>query len=137
LEFVAANPHPTQNGPNPCCCLKQDEIRTAHLLIAEEAEMARDDLLEKEATQGEKMIEIKVRFWTNDIAEGEGLIRPKHAWTSGVVRMERNKTHGIIPENPVPFQSLLDLPAVLEKVLQQHGIRLHASRRMSKYIVGD
>lgn len=97
----------------------------------------KDDLVELEARQGEKMIEIKVRFWTNQIAEGEGMVRPKHAWTSGVVRMERNQTHGIIPENPTPFQSLMDLPAVLEKVLHQHGVKLHPSRRMKRYLTND
>jgi hypothetical protein len=88
-----------------------------------------------EANQGEKMIEVKLRFWTNEItsAQGEGII-PKHAWTAGVVRMARNKSHGIIPENPRLFHSLLDVGAVVEKVLLQHGITLHPSKKMRKYI---
>lgn len=83
------------------------------------------------------MIEIRVRFWTNDIAEGDGMILPKHAWSSGVVRMERNPSHGVEPGAPKPFHSLMDLPAVMEKVLQEHGIRLHPSRRMQKYLVAE
>ena len=86
-----------------------------------------------EAKQGEKMIEIKLRFWTNDIAEA-GKVIPKHAWTSEVVRIEANKSHGIVPSNPAPFHSLLDVGVVIEKVLIQHGVVLHTSRRMSKYI---
>lgn len=91
-------------------------------------------LAAQEAKYGERMIEIKVRFWTNNIADGEGNVLPKHAWTSGVVRMERNATHGIVPDEPTPFHSLLDFSGVMEKVLQRHGIRLHPSRRMQKYI---
>src|SRR5690348_15040250 len=60
------------------------------------------------AGKGERMIEIKVRFWTNDIADTKGDVIPRHAWSSGVVRMEANHTHGIKPKNPAPFNSLLD-----------------------------
>lgn len=83
---------------------------------------------------GEKMIEVKLRFWTDDIAGTEGNIVPKHAWTSGVVRIERNDSHGIIPGDPRPFNSLMEIPAVIEKVLVQHGIKLHCNRRMFDYI---
>jgi hypothetical protein len=86
------------------------------------------------AKQGEKMIEVKIRFWTNDISEEKGKIVPKHAWTSGVVRMERNKSHGIAPKHPKPFHSLLDVSAVIENVLIEHGIMLHPARRMKKYM---
>ena len=89
---------------------------------------------EKEAKYGEKMIEVKVRFWTNDIAKGEGQIKPKHAWTSGVIRMERNESHDVIPMYPRPFNSLMEVPAVIEKVLVEHGITLHLDRKMRKYI---
>lgn len=87
-----------------------------------------------EAKQGEKMIEVKLRFWTNDISAQPGKVIPKHAWTGGVVRMERNKSHGIEPGNPQPFHSLLEVSAIIEKVLIEHGVVLHPSRRMKKYI---
>ena len=90
-------------------------------------------LEEKEAAHGQKMIEVKIRFWTNDIAEGKGKIVPKHAWSSGVVRMEGNKSHSIEPENPLPFHSLMDVSAAIEKVLINHDIVLHPSRRTKKY----
>ncbi len=85
------------------------------------------------ASHGEKMIEVKIRFWTNNIAEGKGKIIPKNAWSSGVVRMEPNKSHDIKPLNPLPFHTLMDLPAIIEKVLINHGIVLHQSRKMKKY----
>jgi hypothetical protein len=90
---------------------------------------------QREAQFGERMIEIKIRFWTDNLAdsEGTGFIQPKHAWSAGVVRMERNKSHGIVPQSPVPFNSLMDLTAVIEKVLLAQGITLHASRKMHRY----
>jgi hypothetical protein len=92
------------------------------------------DVIEREAAQGEKMIEVKLRFWTNDIAEESGKILQKHAWSSGVVRLERNRSHGIEPGKPLPFHSLLDVGAIVEKALIEHGIVLHPSKRMQKYI---
>lgn len=88
---------------------------------------------QREAQQGERMIEIKIRFWTNDIAVGKGIIIPKHAQSSGVVRIERNQSHGIVPHKPLPFHSLMDLTSVIEKVLLAQGITLHSSRKMQKY----
>ena len=80
------------------------------------------------------MIEIKLRFWTNSIAKGKGYVILRHAWSSGVVRIERNETHGIKPAAPKPFHSLLDVGVIIERVLTSHGIVLHPSRKMRKYI---
>jgi hypothetical protein len=80
------------------------------------------------------MIEVKVRFWTNDLAEGKGKIRPKHAWGSGVVRIASNPSHGIAPKKPIPFNSLAEIPAKIEKVLIDHGVRIHADGQMKKYM---
>ena len=91
-------------------------------------------LEQREAKQGQKMIELKIRFWTNDIAEDKDHVIPKHAWSSGVVCIERNETHGIQPGSPVPFHSLLDVGSKVEKVLIDHGVVLHPSRRMRKYV---
>ena len=88
----------------------------------------------REAKLGERMIEVRVRFWTDEIAEGEGKIVPKHAWTSGVVRMGRNESHDIRPKNPRPFNSLMDLPRIIEMVLIEHGITLHRIGKTAKYI---
>jgi hypothetical protein len=88
----------------------------------------------REAQHGQRMIEVKIRFWTNDIAEGKGVIRPKHAWARGVVRMERKDTHNIKPQKALPFNSLMELPGVIEKVLIAHEITLHPSPKMRKYL---
>ena len=91
----------------------------------------------KTASTGEKMIEVKIRFWTDKIADAKDEIVPRHAWASGVVRMEANESHGISPANPVPFNSLLDLPAVIEEVLIAHDVKLIVNRRMRKYMLGS
>lgn len=91
----------------------------------------------QEAKYGQKMIEVRIRFWTNDIASEKGKVIPKHAWSSGVVRIEPNKAHGIIPKSPKPFHSLMDVSSVVEKVLIEHGIVLHTSKKMRKYILED
>ena len=92
---------------------------------------------DREARHGEKMIEVKIRFWTDGLASEAGKIVPKHAWAAGVVRMDSNRSHGISPENPVPFNSLLDVGAKIEQVLLDHGIVLHRSTRMKKYLSGE
>lgn len=79
---------------------------------------------EREAEYGKRMIEVKVRFWTDSIAEGEGKILQKVCWESGVVRMERNNVHGIIPEYPVPFNSMTEILPKIEQVLKIHGIKV-------------
>jgi hypothetical protein len=90
-----------------------------------------------EAKHGKKMIEIKVRFWTNNISSEPGKVIPKHAWASGVVHIQGNESHGIAPGNPKPFHSLLDVGAIIEDVLIEHEIVLHPARRMKKYMVTD
>ena len=87
----------------------------------------------REAEHGQKMIEVKLRFWTNDIADNPGQIVPKHAWSAGVVRIESNRAHGIVPAAPKPFHSLLDVGSVIEKLIIEQDIVLHPSSRMKKY----
>ena len=86
-----------------------------------------------EARHGEKMIEVKLRFFTNDLADEPGKVLPKHAWEAGVVRIERNDSHGLAPSSPIIFHSLLDVGAAIEKVLIQHRVKLHPSRKARKY----
>jgi len=80
------------------------------------------------------MIEVRIRFWTDKIATQPGHVVPKHAWDNGVVLMDSNQDHGISPGNPKPFKSLMDLTSVLEKVLIEHGVKLHPGDRLSKYV---
>ena len=76
------------------------------------------DIEAKKAPHGEKMIEVKFRFFTNAIAVEDGKIVPKHA-AAGVVRIERNEAHGITPGSPKPFHSLFNI-SLIERVLIDH-----------------
>lgn len=88
----------------------------------------------REARHGNKMIEVKVRFWTNDLAPKANTVIPGHAWTAGVVRLKPNPAHSISPSAPLPFNSLLELPVAIERLLIREGIVLHIGARMTKYI---
>ncbi len=94
----------------------------------------RKELDAKDRKWHQKMIEVKVRFWTNDLGNQPEKVRPRHAWTSGVVRVRRNDTHGIMPHHPLPFNSLMELPAIIEKALIEHDIVLHPGNKMKKYL---
>jgi hypothetical protein len=87
-----------------------------------------------EAKHGEKMIEIKLRFWTNNIAEEEGKVIPKHGWTTGIVRVEANRSHGIESGAPQTFNSLLEIGLAVEKALVEAGVTLHTAKRMRRYL---
>jgi hypothetical protein len=50
--------------------------------------------------------------------------------------MTPNKSHGIEPGPPVPFNSLMELPAKIEKVLIDNGIMLHLIGKNEKYLEG-
>jgi hypothetical protein len=95
------------------------------------------ELKAAEALHGEKMIELRIRFWTNGIAEEKGKIIPKHAWSGGMVRMEPNKAHGITSGEPVPFNSLMELTAVIEDVVIKNGIVLYPSNKTYRYLKGQ
>jgi hypothetical protein len=88
---------------------------------------------DRKPAPGEKMIQIKVRLMTNNIAPG-GKIRQKHAWTNGTIGIEKNNTHGIAPSRDIPFNSLLELPTRIEQLLIREAITLHPSHKMGKYI---
>ena len=88
----------------------------------------------KEAQHGKKMIEVRVRFWTNDLAEEKGKIMPKQAWGSGIVRIDTNSSHGIHAGEPIPFNSLAEIPAKIERVLIDSGVTIHRSSREKKYL---
>lgn len=89
----------------------------------------------RKAAYGEKTIEIRVHFFTNQLAR-RGYVRPKEGWTRGTVGITTNESHGIEPgSRPRHFNSLMELPAAIERVLIENGITLHTASKMDKYIV--
>lgn len=83
---------------------------------------------EKKAQHGDKMIELRVRFWTHEIAEKPGHVVPKKGWDSGMVAMDNNETHGIDPDTPRPFSSFVELQQAIHDTLVAHGVSLKPSR---------
>lgn len=108
-------------------------VSVNHLKATRERRMASgSNVGAREAKWGSRMIEVKVRFWTDNLAD-KGSVIPKHAWTSGVVRIVANETHGIKSSRPLPFNSLLEIGSAIEKVLIEQEVVLYPSRRMQRY----
>ncbi len=82
----------------------------------------------------ERMIEVRVRFFTNGIDPRKGYIVPKHGWPNGTVQIDRNESHGIEPGNALHFASLMEIPLAIEKMLIKHDIKIHRARRLANYI---
>jgi len=82
---------------------------------------------------GEKMIQLEIRLFTDEIAS-DGKVIPKHAWDTGMVTVQTNRSHGLRKGDPVPLNSLLELPASIEKLLLKQGIILHSGSRSAKYV---
>jgi hypothetical protein len=86
------------------------------------------------ARHGEKMLEVKVRFFTNAISGKPGTVIPAHGMTKGFVRMDHNEAHGIRGGRPRPFNSLMEIPAAIEQVLIDNRVQLYAAAKTGKYI---
>jgi hypothetical protein len=89
------------------------------------------------AAPTENMIEIRIRFFTDDIAPGKNIIEPKHAWDTGMVMVTANHSHGLKAIQPLPFHSLMDLPRAIEKVIIESNLTLHSAPRSGKYLAGS
>ena len=93
------------------------------------------EIEERKAKHGEKMISLDVRFWTDGIADTQGMIVPKHAVAAGVVKLNRNDSHGIkTTPNPVVFNTPMQLLTAIEKLLIREGVTLHLSSTMRRYV---
>jgi hypothetical protein len=86
------------------------------------------------AKRGERMIELKIRFWTDGLADEPDKIIPRHAWAHGVVTIESNKSHDIQPDKPKPFNSPFELMAAIEYMLHKHEVKLHLNTTCGKVL---
>src|SRR5260370_17640696 len=64
------------------------------------------------APHGEKMIQLDVRLFTDEIP-GPGKIIPKHAWATGMVTVLTNPSPRLNKGDPIPSNSLLHFPLPL------------------------
>ena len=90
---------------------------------------------ERKANHGEKMIEVRVRFWTDEITNTPKVIVPKHAWDFGYVEIAANASHGLKQSgSSVKFNSVLELPQAIADLLVQEGVQLHIGTKLGKLI---
>ena len=81
------------------------------------------------ANQGDKMIEVRVRFRVSHIVETEGDILPKHCWSEGIVYTPENASHGIQSGEHKFFRSLAQVPQAIEEALTDAGVQMHVSEK--------
>jgi hypothetical protein len=74
------------------------------------------------------MIIVTVRFYTNDLAEEEGEIIPRHAWDVGTVGVQANELHDLKTSGPLHFHAFSEIPTKIEEVLMKSGVTLHHGR---------
>lgn len=84
-------------------------------------------MVEKKVPHGQKMIEVRLRFWTNAIAKKKDHIVPKHCWDHGTLYIVENEGHEV-KHRWKAFRSLTEVSRVIEKLLQEDGITIHHGR---------
>ncbi len=89
--------------------------------------------MEKKAKYGEKMIQVKMYFFTDGIAESKDKIVPKHAWTKGQLSLIANESHEIRSRR-THFNTLMELTHALQELLIEGGITLHVCDDMKRLI---
>ncbi len=87
---------------------------------------------------GQRMVEVRVRFFTNKIAEEKGHIVEKNIWDNGMVSLKSNDAHGIEScESPTPFNSFSEIVMAIEEQLIQNGVKVHFNRRRMKKLMAE
>jgi hypothetical protein len=90
----------------------------------------------RKAAPNERTIELKIRFFTNKLAKGNGHVVPKHAHGDGMVSIVANPTHGIMKNGAgVPFHSVAQIAVAVERVLSREGVTIHPGALM-RYVEG-
>ena len=81
------------------------------------------------------MLQVRIAFWTNGIAE-EGQIVTRHALDKGYVYVPANKAHGIKAGAWKKFVGLDALPSAIRDVLIANEIVLMDNKQPSKRAKG-
>ena len=87
------------------------------------------------AKDGDRTIKLSIKFRTDLLAsKTPGEIIRKHAWDAGIVNVVANPSHGIkaVLDERMCFNSMAELPAVIEKTLTQMGVTFHHDRKSRK-----
>jgi len=78
---------------------------------------------EVRSTHGKKTIEVRLRFFTDDLAQQDGHIVPKHCWSIGGASMPVNEDHGIESRQTVLFNSIAAILPAIEELFSANGIQ--------------
>lgn len=89
-------------------------------------------MTERKVPYGERTIEVRLRFWTNDIASMEGHVVPKHCWDSGFAILVENEGHGLEPGKRA-FRSIAGIGSAVEALLEKGGVTVHHGRTAHLY----
>ena len=87
-------------------------------------------LLSKEVKprEREKTIKVVLYFWTDELAEKKGYIKPKVCWDYGVVNLPANSSHGITASE-AHFSRPSKILLTIEKLFKKQGIKMvHGNR---------
>ena len=87
----------------------------------------------KKGVHGQKMLELRTRFFSNDIADEKGYVLAGNVWECGVVYLHPNDLHEIGQNKAEIFHSMAELPSAIEKVLIKNKVIIHRSKRTKKY----
>ncbi len=90
------------------------------------------------AKRENKMIEVRVKFWTNaredDATEWKTM--KATGYGAGLVTLPRNDLHDIGPASPVHFHTMGQILPAIEEILARAGVRIVNSREESFFRVG-
>jgi hypothetical protein len=84
-----------------------------------------------------KMIQVKIYFWTNGMVPQKGGVLAKHAWDCGHVVLPANPKHHIRAGGRKQFRTLLQLGSAIEELLQKNGVTVHMGRGSRKYMSAE
>ncbi len=84
-------------------------------------------MVERKIPYGKRTIEVRLRFWTDGIAQKEDYVVPKHCWEHGFVLLVKNEEHGISPGKKA-FRSIAEVGRAVEMLLAKEGITVHHGR---------
>jgi hypothetical protein len=79
----------------------------------------------KAVPKGERMIEVRLKFFTDELSGRPGYIVPGYCWDHGVVVVSANQAHEVkVGGNPLIFHTLDGIPDAVTRALHRSGVTL-------------
>lgn len=96
------------------------EIMTSESKIAQ----LREERGDKEISNPDKTIKIKIDFWTDGMIKPKNKRVPKVCWDYGTIHIVKNKGHSIKASEPIQFDHLRELESKIRRALAEAGIEI-------------